>query len=59
MKDIKNHVEELQDAAIDTVTNPIKDIIRVTTGTIGLAFALIKGFGSKIINTIEGKDDNK
>ena len=59
MKEIKNHVEELQDAAIDTVTNPIKDVIKVTTGTLGLAFALIKGFGSKIINTIENKDSNE
>jgi len=59
MKEIKTHVDELQDVAIDTITNPIKDIIKLTTGTLGLAFALVKGFGSKIINTIDGKDSNE
>tara|TARA_Y100000034_G_C6730655_1_gene323648 strand:- start:190 stop:366 length:177 start_codon:yes stop_codon:yes gene_type:complete len=57
MKEIKIHVDELQDAAINTITNPIKDVIKVTTGTVGLAFALVKGFGSKIINTIENNSN--
>ena len=59
MKEIKTHVDNLQDAAIDTITNPIKDVVRLTTGTIGLAFALVKGFGSKIINTIENNNSNE
>ena len=57
MKEIKIHVDELQDAAINTITNPIKDIVKITTGTVGLAFALVKGFGSQIINTIENNSN--
>ena len=59
MKEIKMHVDDLQDAAIDTIKNPIKDVVKLTTGTLGLAFALVKGFGTKIINTIDGNDSNE
>ena len=49
---IKNHVDTLQNVAIDTVTNPIKDVVKLAIGVLGLSFSLAKGLGDKIIKTI-------
>ena len=55
---IKEHIDNLQQVAIDTVTNPIKDGIKLSVGVLGLSFTLIKGFSDKILNLVTIKEEN-
>ena len=51
--ELQHHINELQNGAIDTITNPIKDIVKLSVGLFGVSFSLIKSFGEKITNIIE------
>ena len=56
MNNSKEHVHEIQEVVVDTITTPITNIFKLVRSTLGLSVNILKGIETTIVTSITKKE---